>query len=141
MPEFIPSDLPLNGHLISGFVTADGSFSFSMKRRNYKIYFSPDFRVVQHSRSLSALERIQIVLGGSIKPLQDNFVLRINNTQLFIDKIIPFFLQYPLHGTKLSDVNSFCAVIIIIQSGRHLTNEGVDEIRTILSSMNSKRYS
>jgi hypothetical protein len=141
MPDFIPSDLPLNPNWISGFVTADGSFSFSVKRRNSKIYFSPDFRVVQHSRSLSALERIQIVLGGSIKPQKDNFVLRINNTQLFIDKIIPFFLQHPLYGTKLSDFNSFCAVISIIQSGRHLTNEGVKEICTILSSMNSKRYS
>lgn len=141
MPDFIPDSTPLDPNWISGFVSADGSFSFSVKRKNTKTYFSPDFRIVQHSRSFSALERIQNILGGSINPLKDNFVLRINNTQFIIDKIIPFFINSPLHGTKVSDFNSFCEIIKIIQSGRHLTNEGVKEICDIISKMNSNRYS
>lgn len=141
MPNFTPSNSPLDPNWISGFVAADGSFFVSVKRRASNTYFSPDFRVVQHSRSISALIRIQTILGGSIKPLQENFVLRINDTQIFIDKIIPFFLKNPLHGTKVSDFSSFCSIINLIKSGKHLTPEGVDQILDIRSKMNSKRYS
>jgi len=56
-----------------------------------------------------------------------------------LDKIIPLFQQYPIIGVKALDFADWCKVAQIMKEGRHLTIEGLDEIRKIKSWMNSGR--
>jgi hypothetical protein len=53
--------------------------------------------------------------------------------------IIPLFHKYPLLGSKQQDFLNFVKVAELIKSKDHLTKEGLAEINTIKSSMNSRR--
>lgn len=55
------------------------------------------------------------------------------------EKIMPFFLQYNIQGIKLEDFNSWCQVAELIKAKKHLTHEGLEEIRQIKSQMNRGR--
>jgi hypothetical protein len=84
MPTFVPNTTPLDPDWIAGFMCSDGSFGISIKRKKDKTYFNPDIRIVQHNRSISVLERIQLTLGGSINPnnkAKTISVLRITSVQ------------------------------------------------------------
>jgi hypothetical protein len=101
-------------------VTADGSFAFSIKRRNSKTYFSPDVRIVQHDRSISTLVRIRAILGGNIHAQKDGTsVVRINDSKHILRVVLPFFDSYSLHGNKLMDFNDFRRGMMMIQAGEH----------------------
>jgi hypothetical protein len=55
------------------------------------------------------------------------------------DKIIPFLYEYPLLGTKKYDYLDFVQIAELIKSKAHLTDEGLEKIKFIQSSMNRKR--
>jgi hypothetical protein len=57
------------------------------------------------------------------------------------EKIIPFFLKHPLHGTKLADYEDFKRVAELMKTKAHLTAEGLEEIRQIKAGMNRGRTS
>ena len=59
----------------------------------------------------------------------------INITQ----KIIPFFLAYPLQGAKRKEFKDFVKVAELMKNKAHLNKYGLEEIRGIKSGMNSKR--
>jgi hypothetical protein len=56
-----------------------------------------------------------------------------------VDKLIPFFDQYPLHGAKRLDYLDFCKVANLMEGKLHLTEEGLDQIRKIKDGMNTGR--
>jgi len=53
--------------------------------------------------------------------------------------IIPFFDKYPVEDIKALNFQYFCRVVLIIKEGRHLTKDGLEEIRKIKNSMNKKK--
>lgn len=55
------------------------------------------------------------------------------------DKIIPFFIENPLQGAKLIEFEDFCKIVKIIENKGHLTTEGFEQIKFIISNMNTKR--
>ena len=55
--------------------------------------------------------------------------------------VIPFFQAHPLMGAKRDDYNDFVKVAKLMESKAHLNKEGLEQIRSIKSRMNSKRYS
>jgi hypothetical protein len=55
------------------------------------------------------------------------------------EKIIPFFVKYPLLGSKAKDYADFCKVADIIKVKGHLTELGLEQIRKIKAGMNTKR--
>ena len=60
----------------------------------------------------------------------------------FIDlteKIIPFFSKYPILGVKAQDFEDFCLAANLMKEKRHLTEEGLKEIRKIKRGMNKGR--
>lgn len=62
------------------------------------------------------------------------------NCQSFKDnyeKILPFFLKYPILGVKAQDFEEGKKVAEMIKSKEHLTNEGFEQIRQIKARMNS----
>lgn len=56
-----------------------------------------------------------------------------------IGKIVPFFVKYPIVGVKALDFADFSKVAQIMKQGRHLTEEGIEEIRLIKNGMNRGR--
>jgi hypothetical protein len=55
------------------------------------------------------------------------------------DKILPFFTKYPLEGAKAKNYADFCKAAEIMKQGRHLTEEGLEQIREIKAGMNTGR--
>lgn len=57
------------------------------------------------------------------------------------DKIVPFFVKYPIAGIKYLDFQDFCKVANIMKEKGHLTIEGRDAILKIKEGMNTGRIS
>jgi hypothetical protein len=55
------------------------------------------------------------------------------------DKVIPFFVKYPILGVKYKDFADFCKVAELMQNKAHLTTEGLNQIRQIKAGMNTGR--
>jgi LAGLIDADG endonuclease len=55
------------------------------------------------------------------------------------NKIIPFFLKYPLQRAKALDLADFCKAADLIKNKAHLTKEGMDQILKIKTGMNTGR--
>ena len=55
------------------------------------------------------------------------------------DIILPFFSKYTLHGSKRLDFADSLRVVELMQNKTHLTEEGLERIRTIKSGMNRGR--
>jgi hypothetical protein len=144
--EYKPIKTPLDPLWISGFVQADGTFGLGYgASRRYKLGYGcdPSFRVSQDVRDIILLERIILTLGcGKIRgPYSDRAVcdIHVKGIKYISDIIIPFFNKYPLHGAKSLDFQSFCRGISIIENKGHLTQNGLDQLKSIAFSMNSKR--
>lgn len=55
------------------------------------------------------------------------------------DKIIPFFVKYPIQGENFKDFEDFCKVAELMKTKGYLTEKGLNEIRTIQKGMNRGR--
>jgi hypothetical protein len=47
--------------------------------------------------------------------------------------MIPFFLKYPLRGTKYLDILSFKEALFLISKGQHLTEQGIGSLGLLLT--------
>ena len=59
-------------------------------------------------------------------------------------RVFPFFERFPLRGPKAHDLVIFRQVTALIQSGRHLSSAGIQEILPVRAPMNrggKRRYS
>lgn len=63
----------------------------------------------------------------------------VNNISELNDNILVFFNKYQVMGKKHLDYLGFCKVVNLKLNKSHLTAEGLNEIRSIVNSMNSKR--
>ena len=55
------------------------------------------------------------------------------------NKILPFFMKYPIVGVKALDFSDFCRVVELMKEDKHLTNEGLEQISKIKAGMNRGR--
>jgi hypothetical protein len=55
------------------------------------------------------------------------------------EKIIPFFVKYSIIGVKSLDFYDWCKVAELMKEKKHLTNEGLTQIRKIKAAMNTGR--
>lgn len=65
--------------------------------------------------------------------------LVINKISEINQIVIPFFNQYPICGIKHLDYLDWCKIANLIESGAHLTNEGLAEIQRIKAGINTGR--
>jgi hypothetical protein len=56
-----------------------------------------------------------------------------------VEAVIPFFHDHPLRTTKQRDFEKFALCMEIVESGRHLTREGLVEIAEIAQTMNHRK--
>jgi hypothetical protein len=74
---------------------------------------------------------------------------RVNHAQCYrysvssqrdvLNTLIPFFKKHPLQSaTKRRNFNLFCEIAELVKQGRHLTPEGLEDIRALKAQMNLK---
>src|SRR5262245_10457488 len=133
-----------------GFVDGEGCFSISVVRNGgcrLGWQVQHEFSVTQLASSRPALECLIEVFGcGSIienqrhddhrEPLMRFSVKRRSD---LVDRVVPFFEERPLITAKRSDFIRFAHVLQLMQTGAHLTEEGLREIAAITQLMNRKQ--
>jgi len=76
---------------------------------------------------------------GNVVQNRETFDFIVTKFPDLENKIIPFFKKYPIHGVKTKDFEDFCRVAEMMKEKKHLTKEGVEQIKKIKAGMNSKR--
>lgn len=147
-PGIIPVVRPLvekqilDPHWIAGFANGEGSFFIRVQKKKTKTGFSVSicFSCCQHLRNAQLINSFVNYLdcGGSYnaRNIQLFSVSKISDIN---NKIIPFFIKYPIIGIKRLDFEDFCKVAVLIQDKAHLTIEGLEKIRKIKGGMNEAR--
>lgn len=128
-----------NLNWIRGFIEAEGSFQvLTQNNRNVSLKFS----LTQHIKDEGLLKDIVTYLnyGRYYKsPTRDEGQYLVTVFSDISDKLIPFLNEYPLLGVKKEDYLAFVQIAELIKSKAHLTDEGLETIKLIKSSMNKKR--
>lgn len=130
---------------IVGFTNAEGCFLVNIRQsKTHKLGYQTNlrFQITQHSRDRLLLTNIISFLGcghlhgGKNVQFLNVIVQKFSDIN---DKIIPFFIKYPLVGVKALDFSDFIKVGDLMLDKGHLTQEGLDEIIKIKSGMNKGR--
>jgi hypothetical protein len=129
---------------ISGFVDGEGTFDIKIYSSKTNVGFAVQlrFRIPQHERDFKLIELIMKYFGsGSIEKHTRHpaVTLVINKFSTIIEQIIPFFESHPLKSVKFCDYLDWCNVAKIMSNKAHLTQEGLNLIRTIKSGINKGR--
>lgn len=103
----------LSGDYIAGFVDGEGCFALKFRRdirrerKNIPIYFYWDieFAIVLRADDSNILERIRMTLNcGNISTTKRGQCrYSVNKIDDLSNKIIPFFINYPLQAKKAND--------------------------------------
>lgn len=128
---------------LSGFAEGEACFYVSIyKSLKSKLGMAVQlvFKITQHSRDIELLKGIADYFScGRVENRKTNACdFTVNSFKSFEEKIIPFFLKYPLQGSKLLNFQDFKKVMDIMKVKGHLTQEGLDEIQ-IKANMNQER--
>lgn len=66
---------------------------------------------------------------GNVQRSNDAYKYRVGNLPDITENIIPLFKKSPILGEKSKDFSDFCKVLEMIKANKHLTKEGLEEIR------------
>lgn len=128
---------------LAGFATGEGCFYVvAQKRASFKMGYSfkLKFSIAQHYRDEALLKSLIDYFGcGILYKNRETFELVFTNFTEIENKIIPFFVKYPIAGIKYLDFQDFCKVANIMKEKGHLTIEGCDTILKIKEGMNTGR--
>jgi len=98
----------------------------------------PEFTVVQHERDAQVLHALKAHFGCGVvrKNHGDRMAYRVRSIEHLLERIVPFFVAHPLRTRKNVDFQKFRKILLRMETGAHLTPEGLEEIRAIASQMN-----
>ena len=128
----------INFNWLAGFTDAEGCFFLNIRIKN----IIPVFSLVQHSRDIILFNLIKDFLGGGfIVEERNKNVIRYRSEKLsfIINIIIPLFYSHSLQSKKVLDFIDFSLACKLLNSKAHLTDEGLLNIKSIKSNMNSNR--
>jgi hypothetical protein len=105
------------------------------------------FHLKMQERDRELLEMVRNTIGCGAVYFQKE--QRANHCQCYrytvsakrdiLDTVIPFFKRYPLQSaSKRANFEIFCRIADLVQQGKHLTVEGLEEIRALKAGMNLK---
>ena len=128
---------------IVGFVDGEGCFHVAINKNNTTalgFQVQPEFTVVQHERDIQILYALKDYFGCGVvrRNNGDRFCYRARSASHLREKIIPFFEQHKLKTKKRVDFEKFRDVVLLIEEKKHLTVEGLQNIREIQAGMNRK---
>lgn len=122
---------------LTGFSDADGSFGIDITKSNsHKIGYNIKitFRIKQKYDYL--LKHVKNLLNGHIYMFNkgtDKEIYQYSSTNFkFAYNVIKYFSKFPpLHNSKYNHFYKWYKVYLIIQDKKHLTQEGLDKIKSI----------
>jgi hypothetical protein len=139
---------PNVGYYLAGFADGEGSFNVSFRpRKDYSFPWkiSLCFNISQRDPVILSLYKRHLGCGTMRQRRDGVWYYEVNNLAAIVENVIPFFKRFSfLSAKKKRDFHKFQKIAEIMQDGRHLTNEGVQEILKIRKDMNDggkRRYS
>ena len=139
-------NLNLNPHWVVGFTAGEGSFSIGItKSLTVKTGFQVQlrFQITQHSTETALMKNFICFFGcGKVfkRSNEDKVDFIVRKFEDLVDKVIPVFKGIPLQGVKSKDFSDFLNAVEIIKAKKHLTCNGLDELRKIKQGMNKGRW-
>jgi len=139
-----------NPAFISGFTSGEGCFSAYLGIDiNLKWALQPcfEFSITQNTGDLKLLESFRLFFQsiGKVYDKKDGVsVFMVRNMLNINNIIIPFFLEYPLIGTKSIELEIFIRYMKLVVNKHHLGTELYHrdifiEMATLCKELNSKR--
>jgi hypothetical protein len=79
--------------------------------------------------------------GTVVKPGdgRDRYSISVANITDLTNVVIPLFEKNPIYGAKNKNLLDFCKKVYIIKNKRHLTFEGLNELKNLAYGMNTYR--
>lgn len=137
--SLIKDQIIIDFHWLIGFTAAEGCFMVHIKECNntrLKPSVQLTFVLTQHLRDEQLLRSfIKYFNCGKVYKYREACDFRVYSLSDIITKIIPFYKGYPL-GEKSKDFNIFCQVAEIMKERKHLTKDGLKQIRKLKEGMN-----
>jgi hypothetical protein len=154
-PNIIPVARPLGAklpnqtipdpHWVAGFMSGEGCIYVRFKKSStHKTGLQVELilQMTQHTRDEQLLLSFIDYFGCGRYRIRkegeagDYIVGRLSD---LTEKMVPFFTSYPILGVKAKDFSDFKQVAKLMNSGAHLTAEGLEQIRQIQAGMNRGR--
>lgn len=140
--------MKLEAQWIVGFVDGEGCFHISINKNDtmtlgYQVL--PEFTVVQHEKDVKVLHALKAYFDCGVVRVNRKdktsirMAYRVRNVQHLLDIISPFFMEHQFKTQKNVEFRKFRKVLLLMEQGKHLTKQGLEEIRGIVSQMNRKR--
>jgi hypothetical protein len=129
---------------LAGFSEGESCFYINIyKSEKSKLGFAVQlvFKITQHYRDIELLKSISNYLGcGRVEKRKSKACdFAVTSFKSFDEKIIPFFFFNPLYGSKSLELNSFKEAFLIMKNKEHLEVQGLEKLKNIKNSMNTKR--
>jgi hypothetical protein len=138
---------------VIGFVDGEGCFSIGFVRQGgrsgYKTGYqvAHEFAVTQGAQSVSCLQELVSFFGvGQVlaNKRYDNhrehlYRYVVRRRADLINVIIPFFRRHPMHSSKQRNFEKFARCVELIDTGHHLSFEGLADIVEIAQTMNRQK--
>ena len=131
----------LDTHWVVGFVDGEGCFHVGINahadmKAGHQVL--PEFTVVQHQRDAQVLHGLKAFFGCGVVRVNhgDRLAYRVRSPEHLRNRIVPFFLSHPLKTKKNVDFLKFRDVLLLMERGEHLTQQGIEKIRSIAAVMN-----
>ena len=132
-----------NPQWLAGFTSGEGSFGDKVRnaKENSRAIIELIFQINQHVRDKELMACIAEYLecGKIYKHSLNAVVYRVSKTSDLTEKVIPFFIKYPILGIKALDFKDFCSLAELISNKAHYTEEGLNKIISIKANMNTGR--
>jgi hypothetical protein len=128
---------------IVGFVDGEGCFHIGINQNKTLIsgyQILPEFTVTQHKRNIQILYALKDFFKcGVVRVNHDDiFCYRVRGFSHLKENIIPFFEKHKLLTTKRVDFEKFRTVLLMMERKQHLTQDGLEKIKSIQETMNRK---
>jgi hypothetical protein len=128
------------GHYLAGFTDGEGSFNVSFRRRvDYAMPWKVSlcFNVSQRDQTVLRVFQEQLKCGTMRTRADGVWYYEVNNFTAIVENVIPFFDRFGfLSAKKQRDFAKCKQIAKLIQEGRHLTKDGIDEVLAIRRDMN-----
>ena len=134
----------LDPNYVTGFVEGEGCFCVSISPKRLKDVnweVRPSFSLSQNKRDRSILFKLKDFFGcGTIRfsRKDDTYKYEVRSLEDLSKKIIPHFKKYPLQGEKKKDFKALFEVVMLMQRGEHLTNQGLQKIAQQISQASNR---
>ena len=149
-PNVVPVDRPLvknqiirDPNWLAGFTAGEGCFMVLIKKSaTTKLGETVNlaFKLTQNSRDEQLMRSlIKYLHCGQVYSVGNWLDFKVTKFDDIIKKIIPFFQKHPIHGVKMHDLADFCQVAEMMKVKKHITLEGLEQIRKIKAGMNRGR--